>query len=79
MLDDIGGEPGSDGKGKIDEKDGSLTKVLVSVIIIEFWYHVLKGVERGEHQQEADAEIGDPEILLVFSVTILLNLGHLLG
>ena len=79
MLDDIGSEPSGDGKGEIDEKDGSLTKVSVSVVIIEFRYHVLKGVERGEHQREADAEIGDPEILLVFSVTILLNLGHLLG
>ena len=76
MLDDIGGEPCGNGEGKIDEKNGSLSQVFISVVIIEFGDHILQRVERREHDHEADTEVRDAEVLLALGEAVLLKLGH---
>lgn len=76
MFDDVGGDPGGDGEGEVDEEDGSLTEVFVSVVVVEFSHHVLQRVERGEHDHETHTQIGHPKILLAFCETVLFNLGH---
>jgi hypothetical protein len=42
MFDNVGCEPGSDGEGKIYEKDGGLSQVFITVVVIKFGYHVLQ-------------------------------------
>ena len=66
VLDDVGGDPGGDGERKINEENGSLAKIFVAVVVIKFGDHVLKRVVRGEHDHEADSQIGHPKILLTF-------------
>jgi hypothetical protein len=42
MFDNVRCEPGSDGEGKIYEKDGSLSQVFITVVVIKFRDHVLQ-------------------------------------
>ena len=76
VLDDVWGKPGGNRKGEIYEKDGSLSEVLVSIVVIEFGDHVLQWIKRGEHDHETDAEIRHSEILLAFGESVLLDLWH---
>ena len=72
MLDDIRGDPGRNGKRKVDEQDGSLPQILVPVVIIQLRDHVLQRVEGCEHDHETHAQVTDPEVLLGFSGPVLL-------
>lgn len=72
MLDDIRSDPSGYRKREVDEQDGSLTKILVSVVIVQLRDHVLQRVEGCEHDHKTYAQVTDPEVLLGFSKPVLL-------
>lgn len=78
MFNDVRCKPSSDGKREINEQNGSLAKIFIPVIIIKFWDHVLKRVERGEHDHKTYTQITDSCILLASCETVLLYLRHAL-
>ena len=79
MFDDIWSDPSGDWKGEINEQDGSLTEVFISIIVIKFWNHILKWVEWCEHDHKTYSQITNSTILLAFCETVLLYLWHVVN
>lgn len=65
FLDDEAGEEHVDAECAIDEEQGSLTKVIVPILIIKFADYVLQAVEGGEHDHEGYAQVCYTDVLFL--------------